>query len=88
MDFDPRLAKVAKAMMLIVGDGRSNIYRVNSLDQRLPREWQNRTDGLAIAVLDGRFDIVMTNPPFAGNISQPEILGGYDLAYKGDPTKE
>ena len=82
MDFDPRLAKVAKAMMLIVGDGRSNIYRVNSLD---PREWRNRTDGLVDAVQDGTFSVLMTNPPFAGNITQPEILGGYDLAYKGAP---
>jgi len=84
IDFDPRLSRVAKAMMLIAGDGRSNVYRVNSLD---PREWKNRTDGLVGAIQDGRFDIVMTNPPFAGNISQPEILGGYDLAYKGDHTK-
>lgn len=84
IDFDPRLTRVAKAMMLIAGDGRSNIYRVNSLD---PREWKNRTDGLVEAIQDGKFDIVMTNPPFAGNIFQPEILGGYDLAYKGDPTK-
>jgi len=84
IDFDPRLARVAKAMMLIAGDGRTNVYRVNSLD---PREWKNRTDGLIGAIQDGRFDIVMTNPPFAGNISQPEILGGYDLAYKGDHTK-
>jgi type I restriction enzyme M protein len=31
------------------------------------------------------FDVVMTNPPFAGEITQAEVLGGYDLAYKGDP---
>jgi type I restriction enzyme M protein len=84
IDFDPRLSRVAKAMMLIAGDGRSNVYRVNSLD---PREWKNRTDGLVGVIQDSKFDIVMTNPPFAGNISQPEILGGYDLAYKGDHTK-
>jgi type I restriction enzyme M protein len=84
IDFDPRLSRVAKAMMLIAGDGRSNVYRVNSLDSR---EWKTRTDGLVNAIQDDKFDIVMTNPPFAGNISQPEILGGYDLAYKGDHTK-
>lgn len=82
IDFDPRLSRVAKAMMLIAGDGRSNVYRVNSLD---PREWKHRTtDNLVNAIQDGTFDVVMTNPPFAGDISQPEILGGYDLAYKGD----
>lgn len=83
IDFDPRLARVAKAMMLIAGDGKANVYRVNSLDAR---EWANRPDGLVAAIQDGRFDVVMTNPPFAGNISQPEILGGFDLAYKGDPS--
>jgi type I restriction enzyme M protein len=84
LDFDSRLTRVAKAMMIIAGDGRSNVYRVNSLDDR---EWRGRQDGLVAAVPDGQFDIVETNPPFAGNVSQPEILGGYDLAYKGDHTK-
>ena len=84
IDFDPRLARVAKAMMLIAGDGKTNVYRVNSLD---PREWKNRTDGLLGAIYDGKFDVVMTNPPFAGSITQPEILGTFDLAYKGDSTK-
>jgi len=84
IDFDHRLARVAKAMMLIAGDGKANVYRVNSLDDR---EWANRPDGLVAAVRDGRFDVVMTNPPFAGNITQPEVLGGFDLAYKGDPAR-
>lgn len=84
IDFDPRLVKVAKAMMLIAGDGRTNVYRVSSLD---PREWKGRTDGLIDALKDGKFDVLMTNPPFAGQIKQPEILGTYDLAYKGDPTR-
>ena len=84
IDFDSRLVKVAKAMMLIAGDGRTHVYKVNSLD---PREWKNRTDGLLSIITDGKFDVLMTNPPFAGNIDQPEILGAFDLAYKGDPTK-
>jgi len=84
IDFDPRLARVAKAMMLIAGDGKAHVYRVNSLD---PREWKNRTDGLVGAIYDGKFDVVMTNPPFAGEINQPEILGTFDLAYKGDSSK-
>lgn len=84
IDFDQRLVKVAKAMMLIAGDGRAHVYRVNSLD---PREWKGRTDGLVEAIKDGTFNVLMTNPPFAGKIKQPEILGTYDLAYKGDPTR-
>lgn len=83
IDFDSRLMRVAKAMMLIAGDGKSNIFRVSSLD---PREWTGRSDGLTSAVTDGTFDIVLTNPPFAGSIKQPEVLATYDLAFKGDPA--
>lgn len=38
IDFDQKLAKVAKVMMLIMGDGKTHVFRVNSLD---PREWKN-----------------------------------------------
>jgi type I restriction enzyme M protein len=84
IDFDNKLAKVAKVMMLIMGDGKTHVFRVSSLD---PREWQNHPHRVGDFIQDGTFDIVMTNPPFAGEITQAEVLGGYDLAYKGDPTK-
>jgi type I restriction enzyme M protein len=84
IDFDTRLARVAKAMMLIAGDGRTNIYRVNTLD---PREWTNRLDGLAAAIQESSFDVVLTNPPFAGNVGQPEILSWFDLSFRGNPTQ-
>jgi len=83
IDFDMKLAKVAKVLMLIMGDGKTHVFRVSSLD---PREWKNHQHRVGDYVKDGMFDIVMTNPPFAGEITQAEILGGYDLAYKGDPT--
>jgi len=83
IDFDHKLAKVAKVMMLIMGDGKTHVARVNSLD---PREWKNHPHRVEDLIKDGDFDVVMTNPPFAGEITQAEVLGGYDLAYKGDPT--
>jgi len=84
IDYDPKLVKVARFMMLIAGDGRANVFRVSSID---PREWKGRTDGLLNSIKDKKFHILMTNPPFAGKITHPEILGNYDLAYKGDHTK-
>jgi len=84
IDFDHKLAKVAKVMMLIMGDGKTHVFRVNSLD---PREWKNHPHRVGDFVKDDTFDVVMTNPPFAGEITAPEVLGNYDLAYKGDPTK-
>jgi type I restriction enzyme M protein len=84
IDFDHKLAKVAKVMMLIMGDGKTHVFRVNSLD---PREWKTHPHRVGDFIRDGDFDVVMTNPPFAGEITQAEVLGGYDLAYKGDPTR-
>jgi len=84
IDFDQKLAKVAKVMMLIMGDGKTHVFRVNSLD---PREWTHHPHRVGDQVRDEMFDVVMTNPPFAGEITQAEVLGGYDLAYKGDPTQ-
>lgn len=83
LDFDVRLARVAKAMMLIAGDGKSHIYRVNSLDSR---DWAGRPDDLTTSVTPGFADVLLTNPPFAGKIVAPEVLGAYDLAYKGEPA--
>ena len=50
-DLDPDIVKIAKAYMVIAGDGRSNVQRRNSLDTEL--SW-----GLPA------FDVVVTNPPF------------------------
>jgi type I restriction enzyme M protein len=36
IDFDSRAIKIAKALNLIAGDGRTNVYRANALD---PRNW-------------------------------------------------
>ena len=38
IDFDPRSIKIAKALNLIAGDGRTNVYRANTLD---PRGWSD-----------------------------------------------
>jgi type I restriction enzyme M protein len=81
VDFDDRLKKVAKTMMIIAGDGKANVFCVNSLDIR---EWQNsdaskRIGEFAKNIKDGEFDIVLTNPPFAGKITGKTQLAGYDL---------
>tara|TARA_Y100000816_G_C26102442_1_gene584690 strand:+ start:175 stop:2052 length:1878 start_codon:yes stop_codon:yes gene_type:complete len=84
LDYDRRLVKVTKAMMLIAGDGKTNTFKVNTLDHR---EWSNREDNLEEKIKENTFDIVLTNPPFAGTHDEPEILGRYDLAYKDDEAK-
>jgi type I restriction enzyme M protein len=81
VDFDDRLKKVAKVMMLIAGDGKANVFSVNSLDIR---EWQNSDAATRIGkfgrdITDGKFDVVMTNPPFAGKVTGKTQLAAYDL---------
>lgn len=81
VDFDDRLKKVAKTMMIIAGDGKANVFGVNSLDVR---EWQNseaakRIGEFAKTAEDGDFDIVLTNPPFAGKITGKTQLAAYNL---------
>jgi type I restriction enzyme M protein len=88
IDYDHLIAKVAKAYMLIWGDGRSNIAVCDALNQD---SWSS--DTLAkFTVGEGsvrqlrRFDIIATNPPFAGDIAADDTLSKYELAYK--PEKQ
>lgn len=101
IDFDARSVKIAKAINLIAGDGKTHVYRLNSLD---PRTWD--VEGQVgfrprlrrfpnDPVMDERnqksfryfdFDILMTNPPFAGEIRDSRILHQYDLAKRDDDT--
>jgi type I restriction enzyme M protein len=81
VDFDERLKKVAKTMMIIAGDGKANVFGVSSLDVR---EWQNSEASAKIGEFsketrDGSFDIVLTNPPFAGKITGKTQLMAFDL---------
>jgi type I restriction enzyme M protein len=87
IDFDRMIAKVAKAYMLIWGDGRSNIEVADALNE------DNWNDTVAAKFLSGegkeknphKFDIILTNPPFAGDISAEDTLSRYEIAYK--PSK-
>lgn len=86
MDYDRTIAKVAKAYMLIWGDGRSNIAACDGLNSN------NWDDDTVAKFMTGKgkerklkqFDIIATNPPFAGDISNDDTLTQYELAYKLD----
>ncbi len=106
IDFDDKPVKISRALMLIAGDGKSHIFKLNSLN---PKEWQgDEAEKLkARAELLQRlyvfndyakdadnqknfrhfnFDVVLTNPPFAGEIIDRTILHEYELA-KNDKGK-
>ena len=84
IDYDPFIAKVAKAYMLIWGDGRSNIHVCDSLNQD---NWSSEvlskfTTGKGKVLNLKQFDIIATNPPFAGDISTDSTLSKYSISMK------
>lgn len=102
IDFADETAKVSRALMLIAGDGRSHLFKLNSLD---PREWQGEDDEKMDARKELRkrlaknlsyeeqeenektfkyfdFDVVLTNPPFAGEIKDQGVLRQYFFGKK------
>jgi type I restriction enzyme M protein len=78
IDKDQFLAKVCKAYMALIGDGRGGVFCANSLAPTTdwPIEFQNK------ARLSS-FDVVLTNPPFGIKIpiKGEHLLSQYDLAY-------
>lgn len=79
LDKDGFLAKVTKAYMAIMGDGRGGVFCENSL--KPPTEWRPVTRakiGLS------QFTVVVTNPPFGKKIKieGAALLGQYELAHK------
>jgi type I restriction enzyme M protein len=85
VDKDSFLAKVCKAYMALVGDGRGGVFCTNSL---LPAtEW---SEAVRDKIKLGAFDVVMTNPPFGAKIivKGANILSQFDLAYQWKLDKE
>lgn len=88
-DMDNRAIRVAKALMILAGDGSSNIIRLNSLLQpNMVACLFNDEDSLLTIedVCRSRmrrhkgFDVILTNPPFAGEVREKTLLQGYEVA--------
>ena len=94
IDFDEKAVRVARTLNLIAGDGHTNVLHLNTLDydrweETLKQnEWLstyfegfNRLQGLSRGkgYQEFDFDIVMANPPFAGDIKETRILNRYEL---------
>lgn len=106
IDFDDKPIKISRALMLIAGDGKSHVFKLNSLN---PVEWQGdegeklraraellqRLHRFVDYTKDADnerhfkyfdFDVLLTNPPFAGEIKDRTLLNEYILA-KNDKGK-
>ncbi|MHB8627435.1 MAG: N-6 DNA methylase [Aggregatilineales bacterium] len=105
IDLDTRSVKIAKAINLIAGDGKTNVYQANTLNPESwdsviraglePRLRRTLTDRTPVSEQmnanrqdeDNRramrlfsFDVLLTNPPFAGDIRDKRLLQHYRLA--------
>jgi len=99
-DLDLRAVRVAKALMVLAGGGSANIIHLNSLQkpetvgQGLLALESDTAPTLTIEdVCRSRmrhfrgFDLILTNPPFAGEVREGPILDAYKLA-RGRPRVE
>lgn len=107
IDFEQRAAKTSRALMLIAGDGHTNIFGpdVSSLD---PGSWRSSASGQTLVqrlrerkltakpvpanetfsdtqrywdyFKELSFNVVLANPPFAGEMRDRPMLRHYDLA--------
>lgn len=99
IDFDEKSTKISRAIMLIAGDGKSHIFKTTSLDTkewpdrfkselndlRLVSEFEsyedNRENQETLRNLE--FDVLLANPPFAGEIKEKHLLTQYVLGKNG-----
>jgi len=103
IDFDEKSVRVAKTLNMIAGDGKTNVLHLNSLDfsrwnEKLKdREWMRKYGEGYYRLLDlavdrnnpkeFNFDIVLANPPFAGDIKDNRLLSHYEVSYKENGKK-
>jgi len=101
IDFDDNMRRISQALMLIAGDGKHNIFKRNALDGR---DWigeqaeEARTQLKPLLARQDEenrriyrylnFDLLMTNPPFAGEITDSGLLRQYDFAKKNGKLKQ
>lgn len=96
IDFDETTVRVARMLNSIAGDGNTNVLWLNTLEyekwdeKSKEEEWMEkyfdgwkRLKGLRQEKNSNRdfnFDIVMANPPFAGEVKESPILSRYEIA--------
>ncbi|UXN03838.1 N-6 DNA methylase [Bartonella sp. HY406] len=95
IDFDEKSVRVSRTLNLIAGDGQTNVLHLNTLDYERWDEntkdenwldtyntgWKNlrKLRQSPKSNRDFNFDILMANPPFAGDIKESRILAKYEL---------
>lgn len=100
IDFDEKAVRVGRTLNLIAGDGQTNVLHLNTLDYERwdenteDEDWQDiyfegwkklkKLRATRNSNRDFKFDVLMANPPFAGDIKESRILAKYELGKKPD----
>lgn len=98
IDFDEKAVRVARTLNLIAGDGQTNVMHLNTLDYERWDETTKQeawtdvyNDGfkrlkklrrIKTSDKEFRFDVLMANPPFAGDIRERRIISKFELGKK------
>lgn len=97
IDFDEKSVRVARTLNMIAWDGKTNVLHLNTLDYTRWEEklkdsswaktyldWYYRLLDLAKnrqIPKEFNFDIVMANPPFAGDIKDSRLISNYEVSF-------
>ena len=100
IDFDEKAVRVGRTLNLIAGDGQTNVLHLNTLDYERWDEKTDDENWIDVyhegwkklrklraeknSNRQFQFDILMANPPFAGDIKESRILAKYELGKKPD----
>jgi type I restriction enzyme M protein len=98
IDFEEKAVRVGRTLNLIAGDGQTNVLHLNTLDFERWDENTKEERWLDIYLEgwkklkklrskkddnhDFGFDVLMANPPFAGEVKESRILAKYELGKK------
>ena len=103
IDFDEKAVRVARTLNLIAGDGHTNVLHLNTLDYARwatvtkDDDWvdtYNEGFKRLKKLRQGNdfsrfnFDVLMANPPFAGEVKEGQILSRYELGMKNGKTQK
>ena len=95
VDFDEKAVRVARTLNIIAGDGQTNCLHLNTLDYSMWDEFVGNEDWNDVyndgfkklkklrknkdSNREFSFDVLLANPPFAGDIKESRIIHNYEL---------
>lgn len=99
IDANAMIVKIARVNMYLHGDGGSRIYNTEALDKKITiesgedSELNSDNSELKNKFQDSKFNIILTNPPFAMTYEKKkpdelEILKQYKIAHKDETSED